>query len=161
MSRKVFLTLTGIIAMTIGVVVLTIPGPFIANVKMAAPSATANVMARTVGVLLLAVGTLNLLVRGHGDSPTMRSVLLFNLVLQLAILPIDPVAFFSGVYGTVGSFVPNTILHLVLASGFARYLITASTRARTAHLALRAESSIVSDHALSAGSSRAPLRRRA
>ena len=128
MSRKTCLTVTAIIAVTIGCVVLAIPGPFITTVKMAAPSETANVMARTVGVLLLAVGALNFLVRGHGDSPTMQSILLFNLVLQLAILPIDPLAFVSGVYGTLGSFVPNTILHVVLALGFAHHFVAARRR---------------------------------
>jgi hypothetical protein len=76
-------------------------------------------MARTVGVLLLAIGLLNFLVRRHGDSPTMRAILTVNLALQLGIMPIDPLAFLSGTYATLGSFVPNTILHVVLATGFA------------------------------------------
>jgi len=79
-------------------------------------------MARTVGILLITVGVLDFLVRDHEDSPTLRSVLIANLVLQVGIAPIDPSAYVSGVYGTLGSFVPNTILHVCLAGGFIYFL---------------------------------------
>ena len=45
-----------------------------------------------------------------------------NLILQLGILPLDPLAYAMGVFTTLGSFVPNTVLHVMLASGFAYYL---------------------------------------
>ena len=68
--------------------------------------------------------------RRHDDSPTMRAVLIVNLVLQLAILPIDPLAFAAGTFTTLGAFLPNTILHVVLAVAFARELRRAA-RGRT------------------------------
>lgn len=86
------------------------------------PSGEAEAMARTVGTLLLSVGVLNFLVRHDPDSKTMKSVLTANLVLQLLILPVDPLAYLSGVYPIVDSFLPNTVLHIVLASGFVYYL---------------------------------------
>ena len=122
MKRKTFLTITSIIVLLIGCFALTSPGVLITSVKYAAPSETANVMARTVGILLITVGLLNFLVKDHEDSPTMRSILIANLVLQIGIMPIDPSAYASGVYRTVGSFAPNTILHILLASGFIYYL---------------------------------------
>ena len=122
MKRKTFLTVTAIVASLIGVFALASPGVLITDVKDAAPSATANVMARTVGILLITVGVLDFLVRDHEDSPTLRSVLIANLVLQVGIAPIDPSAYVSGVYGTLGSFVPNTILHVCLAGGFIYFL---------------------------------------
>jgi hypothetical protein len=122
MNRKTFLTVTSIIVLCIGGFALTSPGVLIASVKYAAPSETANVMARTVGILLISVGVLNFLVRSHEDSASLRSILIANLVLQLGILPIDPSAYFNGVYRTLGSFAPNTLLHLALASGFIYYL---------------------------------------
>src|SRR6188768_2254371 len=114
MKRKTFLTITSIIVLLIGCFALTSPGVLITSVKYAAPSETANVMARTVGILLITVGLLNFLVKDHEDSPTMRSILIANLVLQIGIMPIDPSAYASGVYRTVGSFAPNTILHILL-----------------------------------------------
>lgn len=122
MKRSTILTITGVTAVAIGVLALVAPAVLIEVVKVAAPSAPANVMARTVGVLLISVGLLDLLVRRHDDSPTMRAILIANLVLQLAILPIDPLAFAAGTFATLGSFLPNTILHVLLAVAFAREL---------------------------------------
>lgn len=121
-SRKTLLTLTAVTAIAVGTLALLAPGILIEKIKVAAPSATADVMARTAGVLLVTIGLLNFLVRGHGDSPTMRAILLVNLILQVPILPIDPLAFLSGTFTTLGSFMPNTILHLLLAVGFVRQL---------------------------------------
>jgi hypothetical protein len=123
MTRKAFLTLHAFIALAIGLFVVSAPRILLINVKAALPSETAEVMARTAGVLIVAFGLLNLLVRGHADSPTLRTVLFVNLVLQLMILPIDPIAYASGVYATLGSFIPNTILHLLFAFGFLYYLL--------------------------------------
>jgi hypothetical protein len=103
-------------------VALSAPTLLLAEVKHAVPNAAACVMARTVGVLLIAIGTLNFLVRSHEDSQTLRAILIANLVLQLAIMPIDPLAYFNGAFHTLGSFVPNTIIHIVLAAGLAFYL---------------------------------------
>jgi hypothetical protein len=123
MSRKTFLTIASSIPIAIGLFAFTAPGVLIGTVKLAAPSDVANVMARTVGLLLMTFGFLNFLVRGDDDSPTLRSILVADLVLQVGILPIDPLAYLYGVYGTAGSFVPNTIIHLLLAGGFAYYLV--------------------------------------
>jgi hypothetical protein len=122
MNRKTFLTITAVIVLLIGCFALIAPEVMISSVKYAAPSETANVMLRTVGILLIAIGLLDFMVKGHEDSPTMRSVLIANLVLQLGIMPIDPSAYATGVYRTVGSFAPNTVLHVILACGFAYYL---------------------------------------
>jgi hypothetical protein len=124
MSRRAFLTVTSIVAFAVGVFALAAPAVLLGSVKLAAPSSSANVMARTVGVLLISVGVLDFLVRDHEDSDTMRAILVANLLLQLLIVPIDPLAYFTGVFHTLGSFLPNTLLHLVLASGFAFYLAT-------------------------------------
>ena len=122
MSRKAFLTVTSVIVLVIGIFALIAPNVLITSVKVAAPSETANVMARTVGILLISVGVLDFLVKDHEDSPTLRAILIANLFLQIGIMPIDPSAYVTGVYQTVGSFAPNTVLHIVLASGFTYYL---------------------------------------
>ena len=123
MKRKTFLTLTSVITLSIGCFALASPGTLIASVKHAAPSQTADVMARTVGVLLIAIGVLNFLIKDHADSKTLRAVLIANLALQIGILPIDPLAYASGVFRTLGSFAPNTALHVLLAFGFGYYLV--------------------------------------
>jgi hypothetical protein len=122
MKRSTFLTIASMVALAVGLFAFAAPGVLIGTVKMAAPCDVGNVMARTVGVLLMTVGLLAFLVRNHEDSPTLRSILIANLILQIGLLPIDPIAYATGVYSTPGSFVPNTIIHILLASGFAYYI---------------------------------------
>ena len=122
MNRTIFLTTAGIIALIIGSLALIAPNFLITQAKLAEANAAAEVMARTVGVLLITVGILNILIRKHADSATLKSVLIANLILQLLIVPIDPIAFYNGTFHTLGSFVPNTIIHILLATGFAYYI---------------------------------------
>lgn len=123
MNRKLFLTIAAIIAFLVGGLSLLAPDVLLTTVKVAVPNPAALVMARTVGVLLLTVGLMGFLIRGHDDSPTMEAFLKANLFLQLALIPIDPLAYMNGTFTTFGSFVPNTILHILLAIGFAHHLI--------------------------------------
>ncbi len=123
MTRKTFLTINALVALAVGLFALLAPNVLLTSVKVAQASESANVMARTVGILISSVGLLGLLVRSHPSSPTLRAVLVANLVLQIGILPIDPMAYASGTFTTLGSFLPNTILHLLLASGFAYFLV--------------------------------------
>ena len=124
MKRETFLTLAAIIAMSIGGLALVSPDILLKDVKGASSNGVALVMARTVGVILFAVGLLAFLVRNHANSPTLRAILAANLVLQLMLLPIDPMAFAAGIFHGYASFVPNTLVHALLAGGFAYFLWT-------------------------------------
>ncbi|SFE30383.1 hypothetical protein [Shimia marina] len=121
MYRKQFLTFAAFIASTIGAIALFFPTFLLVDMKAAAPSETGIVMARTAGAFLLSIGVLNFLVRTDGSSKTLASILLATVVLQMLILPVDPIAYFAGVYGSVMSFVPNTILHFGLLAAFIHF----------------------------------------
>lgn len=121
MSRKTFLTIAALIALAIGSLSVIAPDVLLSQVKMATPNSAALVMSRTTGVLLLFASLVAWLVRGHTDTPTLAAVLQANMVLQLMLIPIDPLAYFNGTFQTLGSFVPNTLIHLFLASGFFFY----------------------------------------
>lgn len=118
MSRQLFLTLAACVALLIGTIALFFPAILLVEMKASTPNAVAIVMARTVGALLLSFGALNFMIRNDEPSKTLSKVLLANIILQAIILPIDPLAYFAGTYGSLGSFIPNTILHLVLIAGF-------------------------------------------
>jgi hypothetical protein len=118
MSRKIFLTVAAIIALTIGAIATIAPGFLLTVMKGAEATPAAIVMARTTGVLLLATGLLAAMVRNHPPSPTLRAVLIANATLQVLLLPIDPYAWATGAFTTLGSFLPNLILHSLLAAGF-------------------------------------------
>ena len=66
--------------------------------------------------------------RADPHSPTLRALSIGNLVIQLGLPPIDPLAYLSGVFVSLGSFVPNTLLHVVLATAFT-YCLRAMGRA--------------------------------
>lgn len=123
MRRTLILALSGTVAGLVGSLALFAPAVLLELVKGVEATGPARVMASTVGVLLLVVALLNLLVCTHRDSPTLRMVLVTNLVLQLALLPVDPLAYATGVFDTLGSWVPNTVLHVVLAGLFAMELV--------------------------------------
>lgn len=121
MKRKTFLTLAAMVACSIGTIALFFPTILLVEMKSVTASDTGVVMARTAGAFLLSFGVLNFLVRGHENSPTMASLLLANALLQLLILPVDPLAYAFGVYASVMSFIPNTILHIALLFGFLHF----------------------------------------
>lgn len=123
MNRKLFLTIASIIAISVGGFSLMAPDVLLTSVKVAVSNPATLVMAQTVGVFLLAMGFMGFLIRGHVDSPTMEVFLKANLFLQLSLIPIDPLAYMNGTFTTFGSFVPNTIIHILLAVGFAYHLI--------------------------------------
>ncbi len=121
-ARKHFLTLVAGIAILVGTVCVFQPTFLLQEIKHAVANPASVVMARTAGMGFLAVGLLNFAVRNHDDSPSLRAILGANLLFQLALIPIDPWAFAEGTFRTLGSFVPNTILHIVLAIGFTYFL---------------------------------------
>lgn len=122
MCRKNFLTLAGTIATIVGAIATLAPDFLLTVMKGAVASPSALVMARTTGVLLLFAGGLNLLVRNDPSSPTLRKILIADVALQLMLLPIDPMAWYSGAFTTLGSFLPTLMLHSLLALGSLYYL---------------------------------------
>ena len=125
---KTLLIAAAAVGLIIGSIALFFPTMLLADLKFAEATGAAVAQTRTVGVLILAVSALNFLVHNHGDSPTMRAILAANLLLHLGIMPLDPIAFATGAFHTYGSFVPNTILHIVLATGFGAVLLRRAGR---------------------------------
>ncbi len=123
MQRKTFLTLVASVAILIGLFALILPDILLREVKHSIANPAALVMARTVGVLLFAIGVLLFSVRDHRDSPTLKAVLFANLILQLTLIPIDLSAYLQGTFKTLGSFLPPTLLHFALATGFGFYFM--------------------------------------
>lgn len=96
MSRKTFLTIASVIPLLIGLFGMFAPDVFLAKVKTAAPNPTAIVMGGTVCVFF-SMGLITFLVR---DSRTFEAFLTANLILQLGIVPVDPLAYLNGVFST-------------------------------------------------------------
>ncbi|MDP3654989.1 MAG: hypothetical protein Q8R67_25290 [Rhodoferax sp.] len=120
MQQKTFLTVAAAIALVVGAVAVLFPAAMLAS-KGTVPSAAADVWMREVGVLLVCIGVIAGLVRSHADSPTMRVLMLGNLLVQLGLLATEVLGYAHGVITLLSGLVPNAVLHLVLAAGFAYY----------------------------------------
>jgi hypothetical protein len=128
MKRKTFLVLSAMIAFSVGLFALVLPGVLLAS-KGAASSPVTEVWIREVGVLLLATAAMVFGMRAHPDSATLRVFLLGNIGVQLGLLPIEIAAFAQQTISSLGGIVPNSIVHVFLACGFAYY----ARRVRVGH----------------------------
>ena len=129
MTTKTLFTLIGIIAGTIGLFALVAPQILLVEVKHAEASGPAVAMARTVGALLLCIALINCLMRSVQEQPAVRALLVGDLAIQLVLMPLDVVAYAQRAFHTWGSFLPNGIMHLVLASALLQSLLKERRRA--------------------------------
>jgi hypothetical protein len=123
MTRTTFLTIASLIALAVGTFAVVAPDAVLAS-KGVAASAAGNLWARELGIALLVVGVIAFAVRRHPDSPTLRAFLVGMALLQLGLLPIEIIGYVAGVITDVRGIVPNSVVHVVLAIGFAWYAAT-------------------------------------
>lgn len=120
MQQKTFLTIAATIALAVGTSAVLFPAALLAS-KGTLPSAAADLWMREVGVLLVCIGVIAGLVRSHADSPTMRVLMLGNVLVQLGLLVTELLGYANGVIPLLSGLMPNAVLHLVLAAGFAYF----------------------------------------
>jgi hypothetical protein len=119
-ARVLFLTTASAIACAVGCFAVAAPGALL-ETKGAAANPIAMIWVREVGVLLIALGITTFLVRKHDDSVTLRAFLLGNALVQLGIFPVEILGVTAGVLHKASGVVPNSILHLALASAFLHF----------------------------------------
>lgn len=118
-TRRLFVS-TAAAALCIGGFALLFPALLLEGKGVAVIDPAAVAMTRTVGVALLGVAGLNLACADLPPSSSLQRVLAANALLQLALLPLDPFACATGAFQGVASFLPNSVLHVVLAVLFFR-----------------------------------------
>ncbi|WP_158624997.1 hypothetical protein [Corallococcus terminator] len=117
MTRTTWFTVTGCIALGVGLFATLLPDLLLEAKGVAAGPAT-RIWVREVGVLLLCLAVMAFLVRNHPDSPTMRALLVGNGLVHVGLFPIEIVAWHEGVISRLSGIVPNSAVHVVLAAGF-------------------------------------------
>ncbi len=120
MKQKTFLTIAAAIALGVGTGAIVFPAALLAS-KGTLPSTAADLWMREVGVLLVCIGVIAGLVRSHADSPTMRAFMLGNLLVQLGLLATEVHGYANGVITQLPGVLPNSVLHVLLATGFAYF----------------------------------------
>ncbi|MEO7427593.1 MAG: hypothetical protein ABI036_20585 [Fibrobacteria bacterium] len=131
MFRKIILSAVSLTALAVGTIAVISPGTLLAGKGIVANPA-AEVWMRQVGVLLIPLGLIAFWVRGHKDSPTLRAVLLGNLLIQAGMFPVEIIAYRSGVIPRLSGIVPNSALHVILACGLAFVVFGKGARAEVA-----------------------------
>jgi hypothetical protein len=126
-SRSTFLSIGSAIALAIGSLAVALPNALLDSKGVSLPNDAAAIWVREVGMNILALGVTLFLVRRHGDSPTLRAFLFGNAILQLGLLPIEISAYQQKVITSVSGIVPNSLLHVVLASGFLLFAVRMRT----------------------------------
>ena len=117
MNRKAFLTMSSLIALAVGLFALCAPELLLQS-KGVDVNAGTTIWVREVGVMLIAVGITVFMVRNHADSSTLKAVLVGNVVVQLGLLVIEPLAYSAGIITKLAGIAPNTMIHVLLAFGF-------------------------------------------
>ena len=120
MSTRRLLVSTAVAALCIGGFALLFPALLLTGKGVALIDPAAVAMTRTVGVALLGVAGLDLACADLPPGSSLRRVLVANGLFQLTLLPLDPFACATGAFHGVASFLPNSVLHVVLAILFLR-----------------------------------------
>ena len=115
MKRSTFLLIAAILAFLFAALMLATPQAAADGVGMAATPET-SLLFRSIGGMLLSVGLLNLMVRNHGDSNTLRAVLIFNIVLNFMGMVSDVPGFVGG-FLSFSKVLPGHIVHLFIIVG--------------------------------------------
>lgn len=116
--RTMFLTLSSAVALAVGSFALVDPTALLESKGVALPSAATAIWVREVGVAIFALGVMLFLVRRHRACPTLRVFCWGNALVQLGLFPIEIGAYRDGVMTHLAGVVPNSLIHVVLASGF-------------------------------------------
>jgi hypothetical protein len=116
--RSLFLTTSAAVALGIGCLAFASPETLLESKGVLLPNAAAALWMREVGVLIFGLGATLFLLRKHADSATLRAVLFGNAIVHLGLLPLELGAYDADVITRLSGIVPNTALHIVLASGF-------------------------------------------
>jgi hypothetical protein len=122
MSRELFLTVIGSLGLVVGFIAALLPGVLL-SAKGVEPSGTVQIWMRETGALIFALSAVVLLVRREPDSASLHAVLWGNALAHAALLPVEVWAWRSGLISRLSGIVPNSVLHVVAAAGFAFFAL--------------------------------------
>jgi hypothetical protein len=117
-QRSMFLTLSSAVALAVGSFALVAPRVLLESKGVALPNPAAAIWVREVGLTIFAYGVTLFLVREHGDSTTLRAFFWGNAIVQFGLFPIEIGAYHAGLITQLSGIVPNSVIHVLLGTGF-------------------------------------------
>jgi hypothetical protein len=115
MKRSTYFLVSGILGLLFGAMMLLAPDKASQGFGFM-PLPSIFLMFRSLGALVIGAGSLNLLVRDHKDSPTLKSVLAFNMITHALGMAMDLWAVSDHVVG-FDKLVPAQVVHLIVGLG--------------------------------------------
>ena len=109
MKRSIFLLITAVLGLFIGIMCLLFPDKMAAGFGMTV-TPLILMLFREAGACNLSMGYLNFAVRNHSDSKSLKTVLLFNMAYHVLILPANIYGWSQGVLA-VGQAGPSFGIH--------------------------------------------------
>ncbi len=117
MKRQTFLTIAAAIAALFAVMMLASPGKMIEGAG-GQQSDTTNVVFHAMGIMLLSLSIIIFIARKDEGSIALRAILIGNIVMHVATIPIDWIAWQQGTFTQFSGLIPGSIVHAALAVGF-------------------------------------------
>jgi hypothetical protein len=122
MNRQTFLTVASSVALIVGGIATFYPSLLLIG-KGVFPGDSVKVWMTEVGILLIALGVVNFLIRKHPASPTLFALFLGNVLIQLGLLAVEVLAYTEGTITKIYGILPNGIIHVLLSTGFIYYTL--------------------------------------
>jgi len=125
MKRSIFLIIASIISVLFGCMMFFLPD-MVAEGFGSTPTPFSNFLMREMGLLVLASGILNFLVRNDSDSMALKAIFIFNIVYHVTMIPIVLIGVSQEVFAIDKSF-GGLAAHLSIGVGSLFYLLKIKT----------------------------------
>jgi hypothetical protein len=117
MKRRTFLTIAAAVGALFAVYMIASPAKMMEGMGCQ-PSETTNVVLQVMSVMLFSIAVMTFLARKDEGSIALRAILIGSIVMHIASLPIDWIAYQRGIFTNISGLIPGTIIHIVFAIGF-------------------------------------------
>ena len=129
MKRQTFFIIAAIVGVLFGLVMIASPDKMMDGMG-SQPNASTNVLLQVVSILLISIGLITFLARKDEGSVSLRAIIIGSILMHIALIPIDWIAYLQGTFTKMSGFLPGTIIHILFAIGFIYYLIKLPRTAR-------------------------------
>ena len=119
MKRSLFFIIAALLGTIFGAMMFFLPDKALNGFKIDI-NPEAIMLIRTIGALVLSAAILNFLVRNHGDSITLKTVLWYNIILHLFSFAADMWGYSDGVL-TISAIAPALVVHAFVIAGSLYY----------------------------------------
>ena len=117
MKRQIFLTIAATVGALFAVYMIAAPTKMMEGMGSQA-SDTTNVVLQVMSVMLFSIAVITFMARKDEGSIALRAIIIGSIVMHIASIPIDWIAYQKGIFTQISGLIPGTIIHIVFAIGF-------------------------------------------